>query len=883
MLTKRFIALFLGLSLAACGGGGATGGATDDGGDDGGAPGVFRIELPDLQGHQFAVDEQIDFTVRAIDPAGGTVELTLANPPPGCGCAPATGTGEASTSFQWRIGLNALPQTRLVFAARTTGEAPIVAALSFDIIGTLESPPGMICCEVTGDGIPDLVCAAPFADIGGIEDQGAVYVFAGGSIDDSTPTARLVVTDVASPLLESLHLGNLGLTCCDVNADGIDDILAVGISNVAGISSAMSQTLGGVYVWLGGPAITGNVVRHAHLTAPIGQFGNWSHLTSPGIVCCDVTGDNINDVVVGSFLSDNGQVEDEGAVFVWAGSASLQGERAPTARLAGTDGLGGSPYQGLYCCDITGDGIRDIIVSNSGYDGAENNSGAIQVWRGGATLIGLPSPSATCSLGDDATALAFMGDQIIRCCDVTGDGINDLVTVASVEDGGGVVDAGMGLVFAGSPTLSGAVLPIARLVAPNPTVQGNLGQISHYGPAIVCCDVSGDGTDDVIIRAPKKNSQRGAVFVWTGGPTLQGTPATRAVLQANAEPFEEFSTEGICCADVNGDQINDIVVTSWRFDSFVGGIHLFCGGATMTGTPTASRLTVSGAQVNDGWGNEGVRCYDVTGDGIRDVIAASSTATANGQASAGGLAIWQGGATLGTQPTTTESAKLVRPVPFAGDLLANNHGWWLADVSGDGIADVIAASAYMDLTATDSGGVLAWLGGPTMTGTPTAKILGAIAVDGDQMGSILGVPDVPVQFADVTGDGVLDVIARARGADITPNADTGAVYVFAGGNTLANSVGVYLPAVSLFDTRQGDHQTPLMGTASRQGLFCHDMTQDGILDLLIGVPGFSKIGGDADLGAVFVYEGGPLLDNAPGIWANLNGAPGDRMTDSLDD
>ncbi|MHC5021258.1 MAG: hypothetical protein ACYTGX_14330, partial [Planctomycetota bacterium] len=90
-----------------------------------------------------------------------------------------------------------------------------------------------------------------------------------------------------------------------------------------------------------------------------------------------------------------------GAIYVWAGGTGLTGAVAPTATLTVTgavasDRLGNAPAQGIQCCDVTGDGVLDVVAGAQFADvGGTVDTGAIYVWAGGTGLTGAVAPTAT--------------------------------------------------------------------------------------------------------------------------------------------------------------------------------------------------------------------------------------------------------------------------------------------------------------------------------------------------------------------------------------------------------------------------------------------------------------------------------------------------------
>jgi hypothetical protein len=260
---------------------------------------------------------------------------------------------------------------------------------------------GILFTDVTGDGTLDIVAGAICADIGAASEAGAIYVWAGdsGFTGSQTETATLTVPGAATMDRMCYIWYGQGLLCTDVTGDGIIDIVAGAFSAEAG---AVSDT-GAIYVWAGGSGLTGSLAPTATLTitsaAAFDRLGTIG--SAQGILCEDVTGDGIIDIVAGASYSDTAGVADTGAIYVWAGGSGLAG--APTPRITLTvtgaavnDQLGAGVGQGIRCVDVTGDGFLDILAGACYADtGGVTDAGAIYLWTGVPGLTGNQPPSAT--------------------------------------------------------------------------------------------------------------------------------------------------------------------------------------------------------------------------------------------------------------------------------------------------------------------------------------------------------------------------------------------------------------------------------------------------------------------------------------------------------
>jgi hypothetical protein len=127
---------------------------------------------------------------------------------------------------------------------------------------------------------------------------------------------------------------------------------------------------------------------------------------------------------------------------------------------------------------------------------------------------------------------------------------------------------------------------------------------------------------------------------------------------------------------------------------------------------------------------------------------------------------------------------------------------------------------------------------------------------------------------DLNRDGLLDLISVAQFADANNVLDSGAVYVFQGTPTLS---GLVAPVATL--TVPGAKVMDELGAGNHQGAFFTDVTGDGLLDIL-GVAPFANVAGAQDAGALYLWQGGPLLIGPLSPLTTMT-VPGAKPSDQL--
>ena len=201
---------------------------------------------------------------------------------------------------------------------------------------------------------------------------------------------------------------------------------------------------------------------------------------------------------------------------------------------------------------------------------------------------------------------------------------------------GGGIQAGVVAIWEGGP-LAGTPAPRALLYGLPDMHIGETFEAQSFRLG----DLDGDGILDLIASSLKGG---GWVLVWFGGDDLNGTPDPDAILDARfggndflgAFGDVEARGPGLWLADVTGDGQLDVLAVKSRADVTGvdnGVVLLFPGGPGLSGmqtplarlsSPEAGRLGAVGPSFHLGYGAEGPRVEDLTGDGIPDLAVAAS-------------------------------------------------------------------------------------------------------------------------------------------------------------------------------------------------------------------------------------------------------------------
>lgn len=304
-------------------------------------------------------------------------------------------------------------------------------------------------------------------------------------------------------------------------------------------------------------------------------------------------------------------------------------------------------------------------------------------------------------------------------------------------------------------------------------------------------------------------------------------------------------------ADLNGDGLAEIIVGSPGSDdkaNNAGRIYVLMSGASPTGPvtmgDTAADIIIDGLRAADAAGAAVGSIGDLNGDGLAEILV-GAPGMENGASTDAGAAfvLWGlssiGGIDLG-DPFTAGGKGFAIKGEAAGDH-AGTAITSIADLNGDGRADILVGASGSDAGGIDAGAAyVVW--GRTATSvvqlTSVAAGTGGFRITGEAAGDAAGT--TLASIADLDGDGRAELLIGAPGND-AGGADAGAVYVVFG-----KSTGTEVDLAAVAAGVGGFRITGLAGDAIGGSIAdVGDVNGDGLHDILIGA--------DASNSAYIVY------------------------------
>jgi hypothetical protein len=373
-------------------------------------------------------------------------------------------------------------------------------------------------------------------------------------------------------------------------------------------------------------------------------------------------------------------------------------------------------------------------------------------------------------------------------------------------------------------------------------------------------DLNGDGKADLAIGAPgmidEGAPQAGAVYVFWGGRRL---PAMIDFISATADaeivghPPSSGAGAALVCADLNGDHIDDLVVGApfanreELFDS--GVVEVLFGRADFpekidlrSGGPDA---LIHGELESDEFGRV-LSAGDFNGDGIADLlVAAPGARSVNGVASGmvyliQGRTSWSANLYVGADPTDVTFIPGKEPNNFTATSLA------VGNFNGDEFDDFLIGTHKANfLERVDCGETCLVLGRSPLPATFDLRAADLL-IAGRNVRDFSG---WAVGAADFNSDGRDEMVISVPGAQHDDLPDAGEAGYFHFDDATSDTIDL-TTSPALFSV-WGPHRSSRLANS----LIAADVNNDGIADVLHGIPADSSLSGLEGAGSLAVVYG----------------------------
>jgi len=327
----------------------------------------------------------------------------------------------------------------------------------------------------------------------------------------------------------------------------------------------------------------------------------------------------------------------------------------------------------------------------------------------------------------------------------------------------------------------------------------------------------------------------------------------------------------VAAGDLDGDGFDEVLVAAAEsFGGLFSNVYVMRGGpdAALRGTIDlvvgGIDQTIIGVNADDNLGSS-IAAGDVNSDGYADLLLCASGGDYTGLTNAGIAYLIFGGPGFFASPVRDLAAagswdvRIVGPVAD-GDMGAagffggfETHAADIGNLNGDSYGDIAIGVHLSDGAASGSGRVYVVAGqnfasGTTLLLSSVSHYLFRVLGKGteDELGDV-------VYIADITGDGLDELIIPNRLFSQTTFSTEGAVHVLRGRTTWSAAYNLAVTPADL--TFLGNYSYDELGTALAVG----DFNNDGVGDLAIAAPGADVSTPNTSWGEGFIYGflGGP--------------------------
>ena len=434
--------------------------------------------------------------------------------------------------------------------------------------------------DFNGDGYGDIVVGATGERFGDAIRTGAVTIVFGDS-DKSFSDSVILHQGLTNVFGENKPNDKFGsrTTYGDFNGDGLDDlIITAPQKDVHGIEDAgMIWVLEGIQEGMGvlniATAFDLSMFSENDFVSPDAQ---WGEMVSAG----DFNGDTFYDLAISAPNSAIGGKEEVGLIVILYGSENgLDSENfqvidQSTRGIPDADEIGDHWGMSLASGDFNGDNISDLAIGSPGERyGFFSSAGAVTVIYGNETGL---EPKTSKRFHQDTPRIPDRNEEndqwgsTLVSGDFSQDGIDDLIIGSPNESIGEKRQTGSITVMYGSPDGISAQKS-RRLHQGSFGIQDKNEPYDRWGSVLATGDFDGDNKTDLVIGAPAEGTETlfrtGAITIISGTSVGLTSRDSQTIHQDELDLNLEASHadhwgDSIGAVDFNGDGISELLVAS---------------------------------------------------------------------------------------------------------------------------------------------------------------------------------------------------------------------------------------------------------------------------------------------------------------------------------
>jgi hypothetical protein len=303
-------------------------------------------------------------------------------------------------------------------------------------------------------------------------------------------------------------------------------------------------------------------------------------------------------------------------------------------RLKGIEEQDNSGYSVSNAGDINGDGIDDLIIGAP--DAGTNFAGSSYIVFGNSTFNGtIDLSSLDGSNGfaiDGIDRVGNLGYSISSAGNLNGDDFDDIIIGAPDA---GTNFAGKSYIVFGNSTGFNATFALSSLDGSNGFIVDGIDELNNLGrSASNVGDINGDGVEDLIISAPNAPDD-GEVYVIFGNDSTEFNASFDLTSLDGTNGFKIEGIDGVNnlgssvsnAGDINGDDIDDLVIGASNAYNKAGGSYIIFGRDTgfgasfdLSSIDGSNGFGIRGLNAGDRLGSSVSNAGDVNDDGFGDLI-----------------------------------------------------------------------------------------------------------------------------------------------------------------------------------------------------------------------------------------------------------------------